>query len=249
MNLSHRELAALLFTAILCAGCQSTLSTTTPMDTALPSLSLSPTRTPLLPTTTPVPAVSPTNSRTPTVPSRPTSGEFTTIFVGETIPDATNFWPGEAFRKSWTMQNGGMRAWTEQFTLAITASDPEGEHLGSPESVPLGRVVQPGERTEISVDLHAPQRDGRYTVYYELKDDTGAPVLDSQIWVTITVGAAGSAPAGSTSVNGISAIMAGFTHDAQSGTVFFCMTVPNRYYALGPSCSVFAHRSKASALP
>lgn len=152
------------------------------------------------------------------------------VFVSETVSDGTNLQPGQAFQKSWTLQNGGTQAWTEEFALAITASNPESEHLGSPETIPLGKVVQPGERVEISADLVAPQQNGRYTVYYELKDDTGATVPDSQIWVTITVG---SVPAsGSASANGVSATLTHFTSNSESATVSFCLTVPNRNYAL-----------------
>lgn len=103
------------------------------------------------------------------------------IFIGETVPDGTHLQPGQAFQKTWTLKNGGTRAWIEGFALTMVSSDPVGENLGSPNVIPLEQEVKPGENAQISVDLVAPQQDGRYTVYYQLKDETGTPVPDNQI--------------------------------------------------------------------
>lgn len=252
MNLLHCKIYALLLATLLLAGCQQTLSTTTPAptDTTIAPTRVPPTQTTLPATSTLTPTDSPTSTSTPTVtvevPVQPETGGLAIVFVSETVPDGTNLQPGQAFRKSWTLQNGGTRAWTEGFALAITATSPDGENLGSPESIPLGKAVQPGESVEISVDLVAPQQNGRYTVYFELKDDTGAPVPNSQIWVTITVG---SIPAsGSASVHGVSATLTSFTYDEQSATVSFCMTVPDRNYALDRAPSLLVDGQPAPFL-
>ncbi len=149
------------------------------------------------------------------------------IFIGETVLDGTNLQPGQAFRKTWTLKNGGQRAWVEGFALAVVSSEPAGENIGSPDVIPLGKEGRPGEDIQIGVDLVAPEQDGRYTVYYQLLDETGAPLPDSQIWVTITVGSGGSA-----SAHGVSATLTNFISNSQSATVSFCMTVPDRNFAL-----------------
>ncbi len=230
MNFPHHKIFGMLLATLLFTGCQPTRSTLTPTltDSVAASTMPSPARTPLatLPaTSTPTPTASPTSTLTSTIPLQPATGGLAVVFVSETVPDGTNLKPGEAFQKSWTLKNGGTRAWTEGFALAVTASNPEGEKLGSPETVPVGKVVQPGESMEVSVDLVAPQQDGRYTVYYELKDETGAPVPDSQIWVTITVGSVSSpAPVvtGTISAEFLSASMKSGEYN-----VSFCMQLPD----------------------
>lgn len=64
-----------------------------------------------------------------------------------------------------------------------------------------------------------------YTVYYALKDETGAPVPDSQIWVTITVG---SIPAsGSAVVGNVTAQLSGASLQNGEYSVSFCMQLPD----------------------
>jgi len=159
MNLRHRKYSGLLLAALLLTGCQQTPSTTAPgsTDTVIASTTPSLTATSLPAAPTPTPTFSPTSSLIPTHPVQPAAGDFAIVFVGETVPDGTNLKPGQAFQKTWTLKNGGVYAWTEGFALAKTTSSPEGENLGSPETIPLAREVQPGETIQIKVDLAAPQ--------------------------------------------------------------------------------------------
>ncbi|HAF61106.1 MAG TPA: hypothetical protein DCK95_02135 [Anaerolineaceae bacterium] len=140
---------------------------------------------------TPLPLPTFTSSTT-WITSLPLAQDTASVFLGETIPDGTNFQPGQTFQKTWTLKNNGGRPWVKGFTLVKTTSNPAGENLGSPEEIPLAHEVEPGENIQISVDLIAPQQDGRYTVYYQLEDETGALVPYSQVWVVITVGVASS---------------------------------------------------------
>jgi hypothetical protein len=152
----------------------------------------------------------------------PAVQEITFVFVGETIPDGTNFQPGQTFHKTWTLKNASTRAWGQSFTLAKTSSTPDDEPLGSPEQIPLSKEVKPGETLQIGVDLVAPQQNGRYTVFYRLQDASGAPLPNSQIWVTIAVG--------NTTVSGPRGITAQLKSGAMQNGEFavdFCMQLPD----------------------
>jgi hypothetical protein len=144
--------------------------------------------------------------------------------LGETIPDGTNLQPGHHFEKTWTIKNDGSSTWEKSFKLVRTASTPVNESLGSPEHIPLAQEVKPGETIEIKVDLVAPQQDGQYTVYYELRDGAGLSVLNSQIWVTITVG---NIPVSTSGEYGVSAQLLSAYMDHSEFKVDFCMQLPD----------------------
>lgn len=172
-----------------------------------------------LPATT-VPTLSPTTTSTLRV--TPLAQSVTIVFVGETIPDGTNFQPGQTFQKTWTLKNGGTRTWGMGFVLVRTSSTPINETLGSLKQIPLSKEVKPGEAIQVGVNLAAPIQNGQYTVFYQLQDETGLPVPNSQIWVSITVGnipLPGSA--------GITAQLGTASLQAGEFTVDFCMQLPD----------------------
>lgn len=219
---------------------------------AIPTLAATPSLPPpatLTPTLTAVPP-EPTKQPLPTgAVVAPTNvpvaaqGETAMIFIGETVPDGANLQPGQAFRKTWTLKNGGRRPWVKDFALKMISSNPAGEDLGSPDVILLAQEVKPGENIQVGVDLTAPNQDGRYTVTYQLQDETGSPVPESRVWVTITVGNVGSV-----SAYGVSATLTNFISDAQSATVSFCMTVPDRNYALDRAPSLLIDQQPAPFL-
>ncbi|MGI6740483.1 MAG: NBR1-Ig-like domain-containing protein [Brevefilum sp.] len=210
-----------IVTAIL-SGCAPALSVDTEPTATVIQSSSTPfsTVTPQPATVTPFP--SSTAASAPPIAQAPSGQRDGFVFVGETIPDGTNIQPGQAFQKTWTIMNGSSSDWDKGFSLTMTSTYPGSESLGSPEHIPLAQEVKPGETIEIKVDLVAPQQDGEYTVFYELWDVAGLSVLNSQIWVTITVGIA---PISSSS--GVSAqVLSAFMENSEY-TVYFCMQLPD----------------------
>jgi len=195
-------------------------------DTKPQTTSIQATVTPF-PTATNIPATftplpSPIFTSTPLATPKMLVQDITFIFIGETVPDGTNFQPRQAFQKTWTIKNSGTGDWDKSFELVRTSSNPVNESLGSPEHVPLAQDVKPGETIQIKVDLVAPKQDGQYTVFYELRDDTGMSVPNSQIWVTITVG---NIPVSSSM--GVNAqLLSAYTENSEF-TVDFCMQLPD----------------------
>ena len=72
-----------------------------------------PTKTPIPPTATPVP---PTN--TP-VPTAITYCDWAAFITDVTVPDGTQFAPGEVFTKTWRLKNIGTCTWTPDYDIAF----------------------------------------------------------------------------------------------------------------------------------
>ncbi len=120
-------------------------------------------------------AVSPTQTGTPCNRAS---------FVGETVPDNTNFIVQKAFTKVWQIKNEGTCTWTSAYQLVFDS----GERMGGPLSKPLTTgSVAPGERVEISVDLIAPALAGTHRGNWKIKDEKGEvfALASGPFWVQI----------------------------------------------------------------
>ncbi len=162
-------------------------------------LTPSPTAT-MPPTPTPPPAPVQT---LPPAPTQPTGGGNTTLpadspdkmrLVSESIPDGSNYWQGERFTKSWTLENVGTTTWTTSYQLIYyDGTILSGEIL----AVSIQNPVKPGVQVEISVPMEAPDTLGTYISYWRLINEDGAPVIlmheeedvpiGTEIWVEIDV--------------------------------------------------------------
>jgi len=137
----------------------------TPMATATPG--------PQEATATPVPpTTAPTAPPTP-VPATPTATPLPcnwAKFVKDvTVPDGSEFRPGEAFTKTWRLQNIGSCTWTSDYALVFS----NGNAMDGPASQKLGSTVRPGETIDISVNLKAPTKPGEYTGNWMLRSADG----------------------------------------------------------------------------
>jgi len=224
MTLRIRSYSLWLMVIITLAGCAPSLSNhPQPPATALPVTSTPhPTSTHLLATVTPTTTPRPSETSTYTPQVSPALQDTSFVFIGETIPDGTNMQPGQSFKKTWTLKNGGSFAWDKGMVLIRTSSSPANEALGSPEQIPLSKEVEPGATIQIEVDLVAPKQNGQFTVFYQLQNKTGLPVPNSEIWVAITVGNVPFSESGGVAAQLVSSSM-------QNGefTVYFCMQVPD----------------------
>jgi len=106
-------------------------------------------------------------------------GEF---WADLTIPDGTDFEPGETFTKVWQLRNSGTNTWTQAYGLAFFG----GEQMSAPAVVPLTGNVSPGATVEVSVDMTAPQSGGTYTGFWKMQNAAGE-FFDYQVFVQIDV--------------------------------------------------------------
>ncbi|MGE5123423.1 MAG: NBR1-Ig-like domain-containing protein [Acidobacteriaceae bacterium] len=181
----------------------------TPSATATKPVSATPTTNPELAYTAAVQTVSATLTQaaalTPTTPVSATSAPAPTssgadraVYVADvTIPDGTVIAPGDAFVKTWKIQNAGTSTWSTSYTLVFIS----GEKMGDVASVPLTQPVAPGQQIDISVNLVAPTITGTYQGNWKMKNASGQ-LFDDAVYVLIAVGsgAATSTQPGSTQV-------------------------------------------------
>lgn len=156
---------------------------------------ITPTPLPATPTETPAP---PTVTSTPTtIPATPTftlpadsgtPGDKAEFVADVTVPDGTEYQPGEAFTKTWRVKNAGTATWTTAYSLVFA----NGAQMDGPSSLLLPLDVAPGQTMDISVNLVAPTDSGNYFGFWMLRNsndqDFGVgPEADQPIYVEINV--------------------------------------------------------------
>ena len=133
---------------------------------------------PLPPTPTPAPTTATPTATLPSVATTPTTpaplanpGSDRVEFVADlTVPDGTVFKPGEMFTKTWRLMNAGTSTWTLAYSLIFSS----GEQMGGAASTPLTVEVAPGKTADLSVQLTAPDSEGKYTGYWMLRNSGGS---------------------------------------------------------------------------
>jgi hypothetical protein len=110
-------------------------------------------------------------------------------FVADvTVPDGTTISSTERFTKTWRFQNAGTCTWTSAYRFVFVS----GDQMGAPASIPMPRIVTPGETVDISIDLTAPETAGTYKGVWSFEDHTGKRFglgnnSTGEIWVQVTV--------------------------------------------------------------
>jgi hypothetical protein len=111
------------------------------------------------------------------------------VFVEDvTVPDNTRLDAGEAFTKTWKLQNTGTCMWKD-YTIAFVS----GDKMDAADSVSVPET-EAQSTVEVSIDLIAPSEDGSYTGNFELRDSEGNSIplgIEPTFWVRIVVGEEG----------------------------------------------------------
>ncbi len=110
-------------------------------------------------------------------------------FVADvTVPDNTEFAPGESFVKTWRIRNSGTCNWGPGFKLVFVG----GDAMGGPASVDVPPTAA-GSTVDISVNLVAPNAPGTYRGDWRLQSDTGL-LFGTKVFVQIVVPEPTAAP-------------------------------------------------------
>ena len=163
---------------------QMTLQAVTP--------SVTPTTVTQTPAATFTPLASPTLFATQAVAVNPPSnagsgavGCNNSVFVSDvTVDDNTVMAPGQAFTKTWKLQNTGTCPWTTAFKVTFVT----GNAMGGVTTA-LTTTVQPGQSGDISVAMTAPTTAGEAKGTWILTNDSGQN-FGSTFFVLIKVGSA-----------------------------------------------------------
>lgn len=109
------------------------------------------------------------------------------VFVSDvTITDGHQVSRGESFRKIWRVKNTGSCPWTTNYTFVYVSGD---QMSGRNISVPS--AVQPGQTVDLGVDFVAPNQDGTYRGYWQMRSPQGQNFGET-IWVKVRVNGGGS---------------------------------------------------------
>ncbi len=194
----RKSIALIILGAALLAACQSapaaetsrtetvSANTQTPTSTDTPS----PTATqPPRPTDTPAPTATRAPALPTDTPPPPTNAPDCVnqaSFVEDvTVPDGSVIEAGMTFTKTWRVRNAGTCVWGTGYTLDYYS----GERLGFTAPISLS-VTLPGNTTDISVRLTAPQEEGAYQANFVIKNPGGLIIAvdeDSRLWVAVSV--------------------------------------------------------------
>lgn len=140
------------------------------------------------------------------------------------IEDDTVFAPGETFTKRWQLRNNGTCSWTTGYSILFVG----GDLMSADESIPLERVVEPGEELEVSIDMIAPEETGTYRGNWQVADTNGEPFgidgfIEDAFWLQIAVAESAATPLpNSAALGGV--VWDDFCLDSNPGTG--CLEVP-----------------------
>jgi hypothetical protein len=99
-----------------------------------------------------------------------------------TVPDRSQFKPGEAFVKTWRFTSSGNCPWESGSMLAFQG----GDKMGAPDNVPVD-VVDVGKSIEVSVNLKAPTIPGNYASQWALQRPSGQVITTTDVSIVVSV--------------------------------------------------------------
>lgn len=114
-----------------------------------------------------------------------------------TVPDGTQIAANTPFVKTWRLRNEGA-AWPAGCVLRFLGK--KSDKMGSSETVPLPveGAVAPNAEVDVSVNLVAPSKPGRYTGYWKMTTPEGRK-FGQRVWASIVVPGSGSGSSSSES--------------------------------------------------
>ena len=181
-------MAALTQTAAVQSPTPSITPTILPTNTSIPTMQPSPTVSTLvgLPTTV---STSPSFAQ----PGVQTSSCDIGGFVKDvTVPDGTTVSAGQTFTKTWEIKNNGTCTWNKNYSIVFYG----GTQMAKETVYSFtDKDIKPSESVQISVEMTAPTKTGKYTSYWILRNDLSQNffVDGSSIYVEIVVGTASTA--------------------------------------------------------
>ncbi len=179
-------LGLLVWLAAACASSATTPTAAAPTQVARPTTaaptagpaSATPTQAPLrveTPTPLPSPTVTPTPTATP-----PCTSDL--VFLNDlTIPDGSQFLPGQGIDKQWGVRNAGSCDWDARYRLVLVS----GSALGPRSEVAL-YPARAGNEAVLAVPMQAPPDPGQYMGRWQARDPEGR-LFGNVVFVKIEV--------------------------------------------------------------
>jgi uncharacterized cupredoxin-like copper-binding protein len=159
---------------------QAASSPTWTPDSATSTTTATPTLFATLTTTSQIILSSPTSS---VAGGNTALGCDNSVYVADvTIPDNTVMAPGQAFKKTWKIQNNGTCPWTNTYTVTFLSGN---KMNGIAE--PITVTVEPGSSADLTVNMTAPTTNGDAVSYWKLSNANNQQ-FGTSFYVLIKVG-------------------------------------------------------------
>ncbi|MBS1245589.1 MAG: hypothetical protein H6R36_244, partial [Chloroflexi bacterium] len=97
-----------------------------------------------------------------------------------TVPDGSQFKPGDAFVKTWRFTSSGNCAWEKDSVLVFQS----GDKLGAPDSAPVD-VADIGKSVDVSLNMKAPQSPGTYSSRWALQRPAGQVITTTDVNIVV----------------------------------------------------------------
>jgi len=97
-----------------------------------------------------------------------------------TVPDGSQFKPGDAFVKTWRFTSSGNCAWEKDSALVFQS----GDKLGAPDSVPVD-VADIGKSVDVSLNMKAPPAPGTYSSHWALERPAGQIITTTDVNIVV----------------------------------------------------------------
>lgn len=124
------------------------------------------------PTPTPIPPI-----------DQPANCKNVMVFMSDvSYADGSKVNPGAEFTKTWQIYNNGSCKWYEGYQIVFV----DGDYM-SADSVSIPALTIPGRTVDVPMKMKAPQAQGSYTGYYQMRAPDGTffgPKLTAKIIVT-----------------------------------------------------------------
>jgi hypothetical protein len=114
-------------------------------------------------------ALLPTAANVVAAPAQPCNQAAAGYPLDVSIPPGTRMQPGEAFVKTWRVQNTGTCTWTSQYSLVFASGEP----MTSQSQVAWSGEIPSGGTLEVSIDMTAPSSPGEHQSAWLLRSPTG----------------------------------------------------------------------------
>jgi hypothetical protein len=112
----------------------------------------------------------PVATNTPTVTPTEIPCDRATFITDVTVPDGSDYAPGDSFVKTWRLKNTGSCTWSSSYALVFHS----GDAMNAPAAVQLtSGTVAPGASVDVSVQLTAPNSAGTYKGFFRLRNGSG----------------------------------------------------------------------------
>ncbi len=117
---------------------------------------------------------------TPNLAATATACKPAAQVVDGTVPDGSQFQPGDAFVKTWRLTSAGNCPWENGSTLAFKS----GDKFDAPDSAAVV-AVGVGKSVDVSVNMKAPQAPGAYSGLWALQRPSGQVITTTDVTIVV----------------------------------------------------------------